>query len=140
MPHRKFIASVSRFWAIQPDMTVLARVTRDVFLILAGVFLLLDTPPSVQEAGITGAVSNIWATMIGGGATVALAGVVFYRVKLEVYGCIFVGMGFAVWAATSLLKVDLTYTNAALAMVFLSGTAGQFYRVGMVLSGRVVGR
>lgn len=135
---KKIVQRLKRAWANQPDMTVTARVSRDVLLIMAGIFLVLDTPPSIQQAGITGFVSNVWAAMIGLGALSALLGVTLDKIRLEVSGCITVGMGFVVWTVASLNREDATFTTAALACVFLSGTAGQFYRVGMVLSGRVV--
>lgn len=119
-------------------MTRLARIIRDLCLIGAGVFLVIGTPPSLQQVGVYGALSNVWAAMIGLGALASLAGVIWRWLTVEVYGCSFVGAGFLVWAFAASLQPDATATSYAIALVFLSGTAGQFYRVGMIVEGRVI--
>lgn len=119
-------------------MTWWARTTRDLFLIACGTCLLLTTPPSLQAAGITGFISSVWATMIGGGATLSLLGILIRRLRVEIFGCCFVGGGFLVWGFTSILRPDATLTSLALACVFWSGTSGQIYRVGMLTEGRVI--
>lgn len=119
-------------------MTRFARILRDLCLIGVGAIFLVVTPPSLQDVGVYGALSQVWALMIGGGALGSLYGVVRRRVDAEIYGCTFVGMGFAVWAIAAVTQPDATLTSYALALVFLSGTAGQIYRIGMIVEGRVI--
>lgn len=113
-------------------MTYFSRIARDACLIVVGIICMIDTPPSVQEAGIYGPLSKVWALMLGLGALASLLGVIRRRPAWEIAGCSFVGGGFAVWALAALLLPHLTPTAVAISLVFLSGTAGQFYRVGVV--------
>lgn len=113
-------------------MTFFSRIARDACLIMVGIIAFVDTPASVQEAGLYGPLSKVWALMLGLGATASLAGVLRKRPTWEIIGCSFVGGGFFVWAFAALTLPDLTPTAVAIALVFLSGTAGQFYRVGMI--------
>jgi len=113
-------------------VTLLARIARDLLLIAVGVITYIDTPASLQELGIYGLLSKVWSLMLGLGAAASLLGVIRRRPRLEIMGCSFVGGGFAVWAFAALTIPDLTLTAIAIALVFLSGTAGQFYRVGVI--------
>jgi len=119
-------------------VTRFARMLRDLCLIGAGVLLLVQTPPSVQEGGLNGGLGYLWASMLGIGALASLIGVTFHKLGSEIWGCAFVGAGFFVWAVTSVTKPEATTTSWALALVFISGTAGQLYRIGMITEGRVV--
>lgn len=119
-------------------MTRVARILRDLCLIGVGILNLVETPPSIAEGGLHGWLGFVWASMIGGGAASSLYGVTRHQLVAEIYGCVFVGGGFMVWAFTSVTRPDATLTSYALALVFLSGTAGQLYRVGMITEGRVV--
>ena len=49
-------------------MELASRTIRDLVLIAVGVLAYIDTPPSVQEAGIYGPLSKVWALMIGIGS------------------------------------------------------------------------
>jgi hypothetical protein len=118
-------------------VTRLARIARDLCLIGVGIIIAIATPPSVQEAGLSGALGYVWAALIGLGALASLIGVLAHRFTTEIYGCASVGAGFAVWAFAAVDRPDANLTSWALALVFLSGTAGQFYRIGMVAEGRV---
>lgn len=118
-------------------MTRFSRILRDLCLIGVGVLTFIQTPPSVEDAALHGALGIIWACMIGGGALASLYGVTFKRLTAEIFGCAFVGAGFIVWAFTSVTRSDATLTSFALALVFLSGFAGQLYRIGMISEGRV---
>lgn len=118
-------------------MTRFARILRDVCLIGVGVLTLIQTPPSVQDAALHGILGVIWACMLGLGALASLYGVTFKNLTAEILGCAFVGAGFAVWAFTSITRSDATLTSYALALVFISGFAGQLYRIGMISEGRV---
>lgn len=119
-------------------MTRFARIVRDLCLIGVGILTLLQTPPSVQAADLNGILGHIWAGLIGIGAMASLYGVTRHHLTAEILGCSAVGAGFAVWAFTSLTRPDATLTSVALALVFISGAAGQFYRIGMITEGRVV--
>lgn len=119
-------------------MTRLWRILRDLCLIGVGVLTFLQTPPSVSEGGLSGTLGIVWAAMIGLGALASLFGVTFKLLTAEIMGCSFVGAGFAVWAFTSVTKPEADLTSWAIALVFLSGTAGQGYRVAMITEGRVV--
>lgn len=118
-------------------MTRYARIVRDLCLIGVGVLTFIDRPPSVAEAGLSGPAGWVWASMIGLGAVGSLYGVTFRNITAEVFGCAAVGGGFLIWAFTSVIKPDATLVSWALALVFLSGTAGQAYRCGMLTEGRV---
>lgn len=118
-------------------MTRFARIARDLCLIGVGILVQIETPPSVQAADLHGYLGMVWALMLAGGAAASLFGVTFKHIGWEIFGCAFVGGGFAVWAFTSVTRPDATLTSWALALVFLSGTAGQFYRIGMITEGRV---
>jgi hypothetical protein len=119
-------------------MTRFARIGRDVCLIGVGILTGLVTPPSVSENGLNGALGIVWSAMIGLGALASLYGVTFGKYVPEVIGCLFVGGGFAIWSFTAVTQPDPSPTAFAVALVFLSGTFGQLYRVGMIAEGRVV--
>ncbi|EFQ82693.1 hypothetical protein HMPREF0063_11902 [Aeromicrobium marinum DSM 15272] len=107
-------------------------------LIAVGILAFVETPASIEYAGIHGPLSAFWAVMIGGGAAASLYGVTTSRLGPEVWGCSFVGAGFAVWAVSALIQPAADITSVIVALVFLSGTAGQVYRVGMITEGRVL--
>jgi hypothetical protein len=109
-----------------------SRLIRDLLLIGVGVIAFIVTPPSVEEAGIYGPLSKVWALMIGLGAAVSLVGVIRSWRRWEIYGCSFVGGGFLVWAFAAFTLPHLTLTAVAVALVFLALTAGQFFRVGVI--------
>jgi len=113
-------------------MTLVSRIIRDMVLIAVGVLAYIDTPPSVQEAGIYGPLSKVWALMIGVGALVSLVGVIRDWSWWEVFGCTFVGGGFAVWATAVFTLPHLNLTAIEIGLVFVALTAGQFFRVGVI--------
>lgn len=119
-------------------MTKFARICRDLCLIGVGILTFIQIPPSIQEGGLNGILGIVWSSMLTFGALASLIGVTRDRVATEVMGCAFVAAGFAVWAFTSVTQTDTTLTSCALALVFISGVAGQFYRIGMITEGRVV--
>lgn len=113
-------------------MTLVSRIIRDLILVVVGILAFIDTPPSVQEAGIYGPLSKVWALMIGLGALVSFIGVVRRRTKWEIAGCTFVGGGFAVWTFAAMALPHISMTTVTVALVFLALTAGQFFRVGVL--------
>jgi hypothetical protein len=119
-------------------MTRFARICRDLCLIGVGVINIFVTPPSVRDAGFAGAVAYIWAAMIGFGACMSLYGLLSRRIKAEAFGCGIVGAGFLIWFIAAVTKHDANWTSLAVGLVFLSGTFGQLYRIGMVSEGRVI--
>ena len=118
-------------------MTRFARIARDICLIVVGVIGLTVVPPSMHDIGVFGVLGYIWATMIGGGALASLVGVLLNRAGPEIWGCSLVGGGFFVWAVAAMTMDGANLVSVMVALVFLSGTAGQFYRVGMVAERRV---
>ena len=119
-------------------MTRFARIGRDLCLIGVGVILLFVTPPSVREAGFAGAVAFVWAAMIGGGAIMSLSGLLRKSLRLEAFGCGIESGGILIWFGAAITKDGADWTSLAIGLVFLSGTFGQLYRIGMVAEGRVV--
>lgn len=119
-------------------MTTIARVLRDLCLLLVGVLAFVATPPSLQDIGVQGALSQTWALMMLGGAAASLWGVLAKNEAAEIMGCAFVGGAFVVWAVAAITQPDPTISSLMVAFVFLSGTAGQIYRVGMIAAGRVI--
>ena len=115
-------------------MTLISRIIRDLVLLAVGVLAYIDTPPSVQEAGIYGPLSKVWALMIGIGGVVSVVGVVRDWSWWEIFGCTFVGGGFAVWAVAVFTLPTLTLTAVQIGLVFVALTAGQFFRVGVISS------
>lgn len=118
-------------------MTKFSRIVRDLLLIGVGIMALFTTPPSIREVGVTGILSGIWGVMMLGGSLASLYGVLCKKLTPEIYGCSFVGGAFTLWAVAAMLQPNPTMTSVMVALVILSGTAGQFYRVGMIIEGRV---
>lgn len=117
-------------------MTRFARMGRDACVTGVGVLTAFATPPSVTENGLTGALGVVWSLMLLLGGLASLYGVIRQQFTPEVVGCTFVGGGFFVWAFASVAQPNPTATSYALALVFLSGTFGQLYRVTIVSRGR----
>ena len=72
-----------------------------------------------------------------GGAVASLYGVLTHRLWPEIYGCSFVGGAFLIWGVSALFKPDATLVTLMVTCVLFAGTAGQFYRVGMISESRV---
>lgn len=120
-------------------MTIAARVLRDLCLIGVGIIgVLVEGPPSINNFGIHGVLVYVWASMIGLGAVASLTGLILRSIATEIYGCSFVGGGFAVWAVAVTTQPGATWISLMLGLVYLSGTAGQLYRVGILSARRRV--
>ena len=102
---------------------------RDLLLIFAGVLSLFHRPDSVVAFGITGILAFIWVTMLGGGATLSLVGVLIRKTSLEVFGSSAVAGSFILWGIALLSQNTANTVYASLSLVFFSSAAIQFYRI-----------
>lgn len=103
-----------------------ALVLRDVLFVAVGILAFIDTPPSVQEIGVYGLLSKVWALMLGAGGLTSLYGALRDQRTAEAIGGSFVGGGFAVWGIAALTLPHPTLTSVTVGLVFLAFTIGQF--------------
>lgn len=106
----------------------LVRQARDVLLIGLGVIVMVALPPSLREFGLSPAVAHVWASLILGGAAAALAA--SYRrqwIVVEIWGCLAVVAGLAIWAAGLMAKG--TSASWAVAIVVVCAILGEVVRI-----------
>lgn len=109
-----------------------ARTVRDVCLIVMGVLTILDTPASIAY-GLTSVLSLVWSLLLVLGGGVCLVGAVCRSPLVECAGCILAAVAFATWAAAAVTQPDTSLTAWVIAVLLISGVAGQAYRVAEVI-------
>ena len=110
-------------------LNVWSCVGRDLFLIMSGIFVLIHTPKSIESFGITGILVLIWVSMLGGGATLSLIGVLTKTTVFEVFGSSLVAGSFLLWAISLFASSGGSFISVSLGFVFLSSSFLQFYRI-----------
>lgn len=110
---------------------------RDFFLILTGFLTLSATPYSIERSDLHGFLATTWSVLLIAGAIMAAVGVALSEVrqrrtaglKVEIIGCILVGLALVVWGVALVTQEGATQVQAGVATLCWAGTAGQFYRV-----------
>jgi hypothetical protein len=96
---------------------------------MSGIFVLIHTPKSIESFGITGILVLIWVSMLGGGATLSLIGVLTKTTVFEVFGSSLVAGSFLLWAISLFASSGGSFISVSLGFVFLSSSFLQFYRI-----------
>lgn len=106
----------------------IVRQVRDVLLIGLGVVVMVALPPSLSEFGLSPAVAHVWAALILGGALVALVASSRKQwIVAEIWGCLAVVAGLAIWAAGLMAKG--TAPSWAVALVIVCAILGEVVRI-----------
>ncbi len=111
-----------------------SRGSRDLCLVAVGLLAMATTPPSLYGVAVEGPLSCIWASMLLFGALSSFLGVLIRNDLAEIWGCVWVGVAFALWGYAAVAQPDANELSWMLAFVFWAGSAGQLFRVATVLA------
>lgn len=107
----------------------LIRGVRDLLLIALGVTVMVTTPASLQEFGLSGPAASIWAATVLLGALGALIGAAWKRLVLEVWSCCIIIGGLLMWTIAILKQEDVTVTSWSVALVVACTICGEMVRI-----------
>lgn len=97
-----------------------SRVIGNIFLVMAGIASMIQTPPSVVSFGITGFLAFIWISMLFVGAVTAIIGIITTNRLLQYLGPSFVIGSFVLWAISLMTRPDATAASFTVAFIFFS--------------------
>lgn len=107
----------------------MVRAIRDLLLIALGVTVMVATPESLQEFGITEPAASCWAGAVLLGALVALIAAITGNLLVEVWACCVVCGGLLLWIIALVWRDDATITSWSVAIVVASTIAGEVVRI-----------
>lgn len=107
----------------------LIRSSRDIHLIALGVLVVIGTPASLQDFGLSGPAALLWGATVLLGALGALYAAVTDRLLLEVWSCITVLGGLAMWAIGLVWRADATLDAWKVAIVVVIAMHGELVRI-----------
>lgn len=107
----------------------LIRALRDLLLIALGITIMVTTPASLQDFGLSGKGAHLWAATVLLGALGALYAAMTRRLLLEVWSCCVVIGGMLLWIIALVWRDDATTTSWSVALVVACAVCGELVRI-----------
>lgn len=107
----------------------LIRSSRDLHFIALGVLVVIGTPASLQDFGLNRPGALLWAGAVLLGALGALYAAMTDRLLLEVWSCVAVLGGMAMWAIGLVWRDDATLDAWKVALVVIIAMHGELVRI-----------
>lgn len=107
----------------------LIRALRDLLLIGLGVTIMVATPASLQDFGLTETEAQVWAATVLLGALGALYATLKKWLLVEVWSCCVVIGGLLMWIIALVCRDDATVTSWSVALVVACAVCGELVRI-----------
>lgn len=107
----------------------LVRALRDLLLIALGYTIMVATPGSLEDFGLTGTAAKLWAAAMLLGALGALYAAMTSRLLLEVWSCVTVIGGMLLWIVALVWREDTNTTSWSVALVVACAVCGEVVRI-----------
>lgn len=107
----------------------LIRAARDLLLIALGFTIMVTTPASLEDFGLSGTGAHIWAATLLLGALGALYAAMTNRLLLEVWSCCLVIGGLLMWIIALVWRDDANVTSWSVALVVACAVCGELVRI-----------
>lgn len=105
------------------------RAARDLLLIGVGVTVMVSSPKSLEDFGLSAPGVKVWATCVLVGAIGALGSGMAGRLILEIWACCLVSGALLFWAVALVWRPDTSVTSWSIALLALSVIAGEVVRI-----------
>lgn len=107
----------------------LIRALRDLLLIALGITIMVATPASLEDFGLSGTGAQVWAATLLLGALGALYATARKRLLLEVWSCCAVIGGLLLWIIALVWRDDTNTTSWSVAIVVACAVCGELVRI-----------
>lgn len=114
----------------------LIRALRDLLFIALGVTIMVATPASLQDFGLSGTGAHLWAATVLLGALGALYAARKGRLLLEVWSCCVVIGGLLLWIIALVWRDDTNTTSWSVALVVACAICGELVRLADTIGDR----
>lgn len=105
------------------------RAIGDIVLIALGIIVMLATPGSLQDFGLHEPAASVWAAAVTIGAAAALVTGFTGHLIAEVWSCLLVIAGLALWVIALTWPPDTTLVKTAVALGIVRGILGEMVRI-----------